>query len=106
MTISMNIHGTTAITADAHTVPGEILKTIVLTWTDRRSWLPTYGKPLAALWTAAGDDTALNEALAYTATENRKSLDLDYRVHTFAPSETLWKTLAQEAHRHAVKYAP
>jgi hypothetical protein len=76
-----------------------MFKTIVLTWNEYRAFLPTYGKPCAALWTAMGDDTDLNDALAYAAKENCQVAceGASYKVHTFGINEPSWKAKAIEA---------
>jgi hypothetical protein len=71
-------------------------KTIVITWNEYRAFLPSYGKPQAALWTAMGDDSDLNDALAYAAKENRQVAchGAVYQVHTFGINEPNWKAKA------------
>lgn len=78
-----------------------MLKTIVLTWIDRRIDAPRWSanQVMVALWCAEGDDQHLNGALAHAARENRKNPASDYRVHTFAPDETQWRGKAALAHR-------
>ena len=70
-----------------------MLKTITVTWTD-------HYKPaavLVALWVAEGGDSELNQALAYAATETRRT-GSPVRVHTFATDETQWRDLSAAAH--------
>ena len=67
-------------------------KTIVITWTEKRAWLPTYNGQCAALWAADGTDRDLNEALRYIAGQD------GYRVHTFATDDPDWKRKALVAH--------
>jgi len=75
-------------------------KTIVITWTEYRVFLSTYGKPCAALWTASGDDSDLNDALAYASKENRQPAcqGAEYKIHTFETNEPNWKAKAIAAH--------
>lgn len=77
-------------------------KTIALTWTEYRAWLPSYGMPCAALWASMGDDSDLNDALAYMAKNNRQPAcaPADMRVHTFGRIELNWRAMALEAHRN------
>lgn len=79
------------------------IKTIVITWTEQRAWLPTYNGAKAALWIAEGTDADLNNALRYCTEENRKG-GKDYHVHTFACDDPAWKIKALKMHHILTKY--
>jgi hypothetical protein len=72
------------------------IKTIVITWTG--NGIENHGRVYTALWTAEGDDSDLNRSLAYIAKQNRHGLGVDYRVHTFEPSDLNWKHKATQSH--------
>jgi hypothetical protein len=49
------------------------MQMIFLTWTDQRGFLPTYGKPIAALWAREGGARALAAAQAYADKRNARA---------------------------------
>jgi hypothetical protein len=52
------------------------MRTIVIAWLDKRAWLRSYGKPLAAVWMNVGTAQDLRNARAYAKCEG-------YRVFVY-----------------------
>jgi hypothetical protein len=76
---------------------------IFLTWTDRRSWLPTYGKPIAALWAREGGSKALAAAQAYAEKRNARG-DADLQVHATSTYELFAVAKAEALAAHKVNH--
>jgi hypothetical protein len=68
------------------------MKTIVLTWIEPRSYVKEYGKPVAALWSAQGNEKSVDNALRYAETLNKGA------VHIFDTDDPDWKRKAIDAH--------
>jgi hypothetical protein len=69
-------------------------KMVFITWTERRGFMPGYGKPLAALWAREGGRTEIEKAKAYVAKMP------EGKVHVFSAYEAFAeaKKMALAAH--------
>ena len=70
-------------------------KIIFLTWTDRRGFSATYGKPVAALWKREGTNTDVASAQAYA-----RKAGADYRVYATSAYELFAVAKAEALKAH------
>lgn len=80
------------------------MKTVFITWTDRRAHMPTYGKPIAALWQREAKARSIKQAQAHVAYQNERGGD--HRVYVTSPYElfAVAKRAAIAAHTDGVNH--
>ena len=79
------------------------MQMIFLTWTDQRSFLPTYGKPIAALWAREGGKKALANAHAYAEKRNARGA-ADLKVYATSTYELFAVAKAEALAAHKVNH--